>query len=52
MASAHIDKWDTKRMFGRFFAWAVMAIVGDLEVGRKKKARVSVNFPLIPLVFD
>ena len=46
------EEWDTKRLFGRLVGWAAMLIVGDLEVGTEKKARVSVSFHLTPLVFS
>lgn len=52
LASAHIEDWDTKRLFGRLLGWAAMAIVGDLEVGREKRARCSVNLNFIPLGFS
>lgn len=46
------EEWDTRRLFGRLVGWVAMLIVGDLEVGTEKKARVSVSFHLTPLVFS
>lgn len=52
LASAHIEDWDTKSLFGRLLGWAAMAVVGDTEVGREKRARGSVNLNFIPLGFS
>lgn len=52
LASARIEDRDTRRLFGRLLGWAAMAVVDDLEVGREKRARCSVNLNFIPLGFS